>query len=146
MSKTLMMLLGRSDDKLLQVAFDDFEKATHSQATDVKLVGDILHAAHKTIRAIGLDNDVTARELYQALRAHEDMLDETTAFVGLVIDGEVISFHRDDIESDTAERRTFTKRSLEHMRNSLATEVARRYIEQAAQPELLRRSIQQLEK
>ncbi|KKW03664.1 MAG: hypothetical protein UY35_C0005G0112 [Candidatus Saccharibacteria bacterium GW2011_GWC2_48_9] len=137
MSRALMTLLGRPSDKMLEISFDDLEKATGKQAIDAQLVGDILHAAHGTIRELGLEGDVTAKELYQALRVHEDMLDDSTAFVGLVIDKEVVSLNAQDIAHDHSEAGRFETRSLVHLRKKLTSEIVKRYTEWAAHPELL---------
>ena len=137
MSRALMTLLGRPHDKLLEIAFDDLEKATGNQAIDAKLVGDILHRAHTAIREMGLEGDATARELYHALRVHEDVLGGHTQYVGLVIGGEGVSWQHDDIALDNAETRQFADRSLTHLQQALATEIVARYTEWAAHPELL---------
>ena len=137
MSRALMTLLGRPSDKLLSIAFDDLETATGSQAIDAKLVGDILHIAHTIIREMGLEGDATARELYHALRVHEDVLGDTTQYVGLVVGGEVVSFHHDDIAIDNEESRRFEDRSCERLQDSLADQIVYRYKEWAAHPELL---------
>lgn len=137
MSRALMTLLGRPCDKHLEIAFDDLEKATGHQAIDARLVGDILHTAHLIIREMGLDSDVTAHELYHALRVHDDLLSDASNFVGLSIGGEVVSFHRHDLRDDQAASRRFDERSLAHMRTSLADEIARRYSEWAAHDDLL---------
>lgn len=137
MSRALMTLLGRPDDKLLAVAFDDLEKATGGQALDAKLVGDILHKAHLIIREMGLDSDVTARELYHTLRVHEDLLDTSTVYVGLVLEREVISFHHADIAEDNEQSRRFENRSLRHLESALSQEISGRYQQWAAHPELL---------
>lgn len=137
MSRALMTLLGRPQDKLLEIAFEDLEKATGKQALDAKLIGDILHIAHTVIREMGLDGDVTARELYHALRVHEDILSTDTAYVGLVVDGEVVSFHPQDIASDNQASRRFESRRLDGLRRSLEQQIVLRYREWAAHPDLL---------
>ncbi len=137
MSRALMTLLGEPRNKLLEIAFDDLEKAIGNQAIDSKLVGDILHAAHGVIREIGLDGDVTAKELYQALRVHVDELDATTDYVGLVLGGQVVSMNRHDLADDQAAMRQFESRTTARLRTSLADEITRRYREWAAHPELL---------
>lgn len=137
MSRALMTLLGRPHDKLLEIAFDDLEKATGKQALDAKLIGDILHIAHTIIREIGLDSDVTARELYHALRVHEDLLSPETSYVGLVLGGEVVSFHPDDITDDTQASRRFEARSLDGLHRSLQQQIVERYTAWAAHPDLL---------
>ena len=137
MSRALMTLLGRPREKMLEIAFHDLEKSTGQHAIDAKLVGDILHRAHILIREMGLEGDVTAKELYHALRVHDDLLDEQTAYVGLVVNGDVISFHSGDIVIDTAEANQYESRSLSELQHALATEIKRRYEEQAAHAELL---------
>ncbi|MBH1980557.1 hypothetical protein I8H83_01265 [Candidatus Saccharibacteria bacterium] len=139
MSRALMTLLGRPADKLLSIAFDDLEKATGTQAIDAKLVGDILHIAHTIIREMGLEGDATARELYHALRVHEDVLGESTRYAGLVVGGEVVSFHHDDVVTDNEESRRFEDRSLEHLQAALADQIVSRYKDWAAHPELLQK-------
>lgn len=137
MSRALMTLLGRPTDKLLSIAFDDLEKATGAQAVDAKLVGNILHIAHTIIREMGLEGDVTARELYHALRVHEDVLGDTTQYVGLVVGGETVSFHHEDVATDNEQSRRFEDRSLVHLQAALADQIVSRYKEWAAHPELL---------
>lgn len=137
MSRALMTLLGRPREKMLEIAFDDLEKSTGCHAIDAKLVGDILHRAHLVIRAMGLDGDVTAQELYHALRVHDDLLDEQTAYIGLVVGGSVISFNADDIITDNSSANQYESRSLAGLRHVLAGEIKRRYEERAAHAELL---------
>lgn len=141
-----MTLLGRPSDKRLEIAFDDLEKATGLQAIDAKLVGDILHIAHLTIRAMGLDGDVTAKELYQALRVHDDIATSETPYVGLVIGGQVVSFHSEDLASDAAAMRQFEARSLDHLHEALSQEIAERYRVWAAHPTLLNPIISHIQK
>ncbi len=142
MSRALMTLLGRPNDKLLEIAFNDLEKATGNRAIDAKLVGDVLHKAHSVIREMELEGDVTAEELYHALRVHEDLLDDSSQFVGLVMNGDVVSLNRDDIASDEADSRKFGERSLVHLEKSLAGEIVQRYTAWAAHPELLKKITQ----
>lgn len=137
MSRALMTLLGRPNDKMLEIAFDDLEKATHRQAVDARLVGDILQRAHGVIRECGLEGDVTAKELYHALRVHEDMLDDTTAYVGFVVGGEVVSCNVQDIRHDHQAARRYEERSQRYLQHALTEEITRRYREWAAHPELL---------
>lgn len=132
-----MTLLGRADDKMLSIAFDDLEKATGRQALDAQLIGDILHMAHLVIREMGLEPDATAREVYHALRVHEELLGDESDFVGLVLGGEVVSFHQEDIATDNSESRRFEQRSLVHLHAALAGQIESRYIAWAAHPQLL---------
>lgn len=145
MSRALMTLLGRSKDKMLEIAFDDLEKATGRRAIDAEIVGDILHRAHSTIRTIGMESDVTARELYHALRVQGGALDESTSYVGLVVGGDVVSFHPADIAEDEARSSRFADRSLVHLREALAAEIIARYTEKASHPELLQPVTKQIE-
>lgn len=141
-----MTLLGRPADKSLSIAFDDLEKATGKQAIDARLIGDILHIAHVIIRNIGLDGDVTAKELYQSLRVHDNIVSSETKYAGLVIGGQVVSFHPDDLAHDAAQMSTFEARSLTHLHEALAGEISRRYVDWAAHPDLLGPIIRQLQK
>lgn len=146
MSRALMALLGRPKEKMLEITFTELEKATGKQAIDARIVGDILHIAHLIIRDIGLESDVTAKELYQALRVHDDILSADTRYVGLIIGGQVVSFHPDDIAQDGSEMARFETRSLTHLYGALAEEISRRYTEWAAHPDLLSPIIRQLQK
>lgn len=146
MSKKLAVLLGRPQDTLLHVALADLEKSTGRHALDAKLLGDILRHAHAVIRRLGLEGDVTAREVYQALRVYVASIDESTRFVGIVIDGEVVSFNYDDISADIASKTQFAARSLMHLREELTSEIITRYTEQSSHPKLLRQTIKYLTK
>ena len=129
MARGLATLLGRKDDKLFLLTINDLEKATGLRGVDAHLIGDILHRGHEIIRALKLDgSDSTAQELYNSLRALPDKeLLSDTAYVGVIVDKECISFNasdlRDDIERDVA----FRKRSLRHIRGALLEEIRHRY-------------------
>lgn len=137
MSKKLMTLLGRPDDALLRAAFTDLEKATHSRGIDAKLVGDITGRGHAVLRQMGMTDGATAKEVYQALRVHDELLDDETAYVGKLFRGQVVSFCREDIRADEAVSCEFADRSLVYMQRALAQEIARRYTEWAVHPELI---------
>lgn len=139
MARVLVDLLGRSEDKLLLVTIEDLEKATGSRGIDVRLVGDVLHRAHKVIRTLGLDSsDSTAMELYNALRVNdnEDVL-HNTSYVGMIIDKKCISFNAKDIAADEKVGARFEQRSLKHMQEALAQELAKRYMAKAGAYEVI---------
>ena len=137
MARALMTLLGRPKDRLLEIAFADLEKATGQKALDARLIGDILQEAHSVIREMGLDGDVTAKELYQALRVSENLMNPSLMHVGLVVHGEVVSFSPEDLASDYQESRRFEQRSLQALHTELASEIVRRYLEEGATLALL---------
>lgn len=137
MSKALLHLLGRQDDKKLQIALHELEASVHTHTIDTKIVGDILHAAHALLREMGLDSDVTAKEMYQALRVNDIILTEDVSFVGLSINDEVVSCNAKDIASDESEMRQFNERHLMHFRDALAEEIVARYKPRIARPKLV---------
>lgn len=137
MSKALLVLLGRERDKKLAVALEELERAATNRTIDAKLVGDILQRSHSALRDMHLDSDVTAMELYQALRVHEDILSADTAYTGLAIAGEVVSLHPEDIAADEAQSLQFAERHLSHFRRALADEIVARYSPHVARPRLI---------
>lgn len=137
MSKALLVLLGRERDKKLAIALHDLETAASLQTIDAKLIGDILHKGHMILRDMQLEPDATAKELYQALRVHDDILSSETDYVGLCVNGEVVSFHSRDIAADEAEMRQFADRSLVNFRTALTKEIARRYRPHVTRPRVL---------
>jgi hypothetical protein len=130
MAKMLSRLLGRNDI-MFTLTLDDLEKTTGRRGIDVRLVGDILHNAHRVIRRLGLDSgDTTPLELYNALRVNDDdELLKDTPFAGIFFDGECVSFNAQDIKDDEANGSNFKDRSLVHMHAALEKEIARRYKE-----------------
>lgn len=142
MSRALMTLLGKTHDKMFEIVFADLEKSTGDKTVDAKLVGDILHRAHRLIQDMGLSKDTTAKELYYALRMHDELLDDSTAYAGIVIDGEVVSLNSQDVAEDYEQSRHFADRTFVHLHDSLAREITRRYTHATNRPGLLK----QLEK
>lgn len=132
------MLLGRERDKKCAIALEELEIAAAHHTVDAKLIGDILKRGHEILREMHLDSDVTAKELYQSLRVHDNLLSDDTEFVGFTFGKEVISLHPQDIALDDAESRQFTERSLVHFRKSLAQEIVNRYQPYISRPRLLR--------
>lgn len=132
-----MTLLGRPKDKLLEIAFADLEKATGQKALDAKLIGDILKIGHQVVRDMGLEKDFTAKELYQSLRVHEQLIGPELMHVGLIVHGEVVSFSPEDLATDYQESHRFEQRSLVALHTELASEIVRRYLEVGASLALL---------
>ncbi len=127
MASHLAQLLGRSDIAFA-IAIKDLEQATGKRNIDVKLVGEVLSRAHQAIRALGLDKDVTARELYLALRASKDKaVLQTTDYIGIIIDGALVSMNHQDVKEDSIHSVAFTQRTTTAMQTALANEVVRRY-------------------
>lgn len=129
MARILQDLLA-ANDSLFLMAVHNLEKATGHDGVDVRLIGDIVARAHAVMRKLGLDPaDTTPQELYSALRAHAKSkeLFEETDFVGLVLNGEVISFNPDDVRRNHT--RNYSERLLEGMRNALKQEIVDRYYE-----------------
>lgn len=127
MARFLQDLLG-AREPLFRTALHHLEKATGQDSVDVRLVGDIIGRAHTVMRAMGLDpGDTTPAELYAALqsRVSDEALFVETTFVGLVFDGEPISFNFDDVRANR--HQPFVARSLTGMRQSLAHELVDRY-------------------
>lgn len=112
------------------MAIHNLEKATGHDGVDVRLIGDITARAHAVMRKLGLDPaDTTPQELYGALRAHakDKTLFDETDFVGLALDGEVISFNADDVRHNHT--RNYSERTLDGMRGALKQEIVDRYYE-----------------
>lgn len=135
MAKFLQDLLG-AKEPLFGASLQKLERATGQTGVDVKLIGDITHHAHKVMRKLGLDPaDTTKQELDNALNAHADseVLYEKTAYAGLVLEGEVISFNQADIRENAKNPAGVGERSIEHMRCELAKELMHRYTNIAGQ-------------
>lgn len=129
MARILQDLLA-ANDSLFLTAIHNLEKATGHDGVDVRLIGDIIARAHTVMRKIGLDPaDTTPGELYSALRAQakNEGLFSDTAFVGLVVEGEVISFNVDDVRHNHT--RSYDERVLDGMRSALKQEIVDRYYE-----------------
>lgn len=127
MARQLALLLGRSQDRLLIKTLEDLEVATGQSGVDVRLLGEILHQAHGWMRQAKLDaGDTTARELYQAL-LHSSEVD-VPMYTGLLIGGERISFHLQDLQADRSQRTAFEKRSTLFLQKALSLEIRARYL------------------
>lgn len=127
MAKFLQEIL-QAREPLFSAALSKLELAAGRDGLDVRLIGDIMARAHTVMRRIGLDpTDTTERELYGALmaRANEPALFEETAYVGLVINGQVISFNHQDIKDNQSV--AFEDRSIQHLQERLQYELVSRY-------------------
>lgn len=130
MSKALVTLLGRSNDRLLLKTIEELELATGCRGIDVKLLGDILHYSHKTVQKLGLDSaDSTPLEVYGALRSGYGKIrsSEKNSYAGIVVRGRCISLSLDDLARDDKMDATFSDRSVECMQKALMSELKRRY-------------------
>jgi len=128
-AKFLQDLLG-AKDPLFSASLQKLERATGQTGVDVKLIGDIRHHAHAVMRKLGLDPaDTTKEELENALNAHADseVLYEKTAYAGLILDGEAISFNQADIRENAKHAAGHGTRSLEHLQCELSKEIIHRY-------------------
>lgn len=127
MAKFLQDLLG-AKAPLFRVAIHNLERATGHDGIDTRLIGDILARGHAVMRQIGLDPaDTTPLELYNALNTHADnaTLFKEAAFVGVVLNGEVISLNANDVKHNHT--RKYEERTLNGMRDALKHEVVDRY-------------------
>jgi len=128
-AKFLQDLLG-AKEPLFSASLQKLERATGQTGVDVKLIGDITHHAHAVMRKLGLDPaDTTKDELDNVLNAHADseVLYEKTAYAGLVLEGETISFNQSDIRENAKQAAGHGQRSLGYLRCGLARELAHRY-------------------
>ena len=129
MARHLQILLGNGNAQFPQVV-REFERASGNAGIDTKLIGDILERGHRVLRELRLDpSDTTPHELYQVLRSHHQTpeLFADTEFVGLIVDGHIISLNGGDIIVNS--NRGFEDRSLEHFRAALQRELVHRYAE-----------------
>jgi ribokinase len=129
MAKFLQDLLG-AKEPLFSASLQKLERATGQTGADVKLIGDITHHAHSVMRKLGLDPaDTTKDELQNTLNAHADSegLYAKTAYAGLVLEGEVISFNQADIRENAKHSVGQGERSVGNLRCELAKEIAHRY-------------------
>lgn len=127
MAKFLQDLLC-AHSPLFASAMQKLEQAAGKEGVDVRLIGDIITRAHAVMRTIGLDPaDTTKQELYSGLlaHAHDDALFAETDFVGLVFDGDVVSFHQQDVQDNVGV--AFDDRSTGHLQQALQHELVRRY-------------------
>jgi sugar/nucleoside kinase (ribokinase family) len=127
MARVLQDLLA-AKDPVFMTAIHHLEKATGHAGVDTRLIGDIIARSHQVMRILGLDPaDTTPRELYNALRSHakDEGLFENTGFVGLVLEGEAISFNAHDVRHNHT--REYEARTLDAMRQCLAQEIVDRY-------------------
>lgn len=129
MAKALAALLGRESDKLLLHAIESFEAVTGTESVDVVLISDIWRKSHKVIKSLQLDSsDSTAKEIYQALRScNNQALLKGCGYVGVLLDGEIVSFNQKDIDYDKERSSDFEHRSLRFMRQALLNEIEARY-------------------
>ncbi len=129
----LARLLG-NDHRLFAHNFELLEKSVGESGIDVELLADMNHRAHTVMQELGLDSsDLTANELYHALCAgiRVGLLDDCQ-FVLYEIDGEVLSFNRNDVainchKINCHNNSQLGEQTCEQARASLAKEIFARY-------------------
>ena len=129
MAKILQTLLGAKEPHF-STTLRQLEKMTGHGGTDVRYIADITARAHEVMRKIGLDTaDTTPLELYKTLEAHaaNKQLFKHTDDVGLIVDGQVISFNIDDVTMN--KKHTYELRVSDHMRCQLQHGLMARYAE-----------------
>ncbi|NCU38026.1 carbohydrate kinase family protein, partial [Candidatus Saccharibacteria bacterium] len=128
MARYLQQLL-QAQEPMFSATLRQLEKTTGRKGVDVRYIADIIHRAHSVMRRLGLDpNDTTELELYTALNSHVDdvMLFANTDDVGLLYNGHVISFNRDDVRQNTA--RALDQRTIMHFKCQLQHGLTARYV------------------
>ena len=136
MAKFLQHLL-EIDEPLFSVGMNQLEKSTGYSGVDTRLIADVTHKAHSTMRRLGLDPaDSTGRELYQALLAtvkkgtYEALLFDTD-YILLAFEGDVVSFNLIDVIENSHHELPYAQRIMSHGRRSLRGEIVQRYLEHA---------------
>lgn len=127
MARYLQQLL-QANDPLFSIGLKKLEQATGNSGIDVKLIGDIHEQAYAVMRRLGLDpKNTTNKELWTALHGKypKDTL-KHTSYVGLVTVDGVISFNENDVKRN--KNHSFAERTTDAMRQSLADEIAKRYL------------------
>jgi hypothetical protein len=129
MSGRLCQLMGVSSNRRVATLIAEIEKVLGDKTIDAKLIGDCLVGAHEVCRTLRLDiRHLEPRELYHALRsADQSLLAKLPRYTGLLVQGEVISFHPKDLRKDENEQAKFNERTLRWMQDVLRQEVVRRY-------------------
>ena len=127
MSKYLNALF-RAKEPMFSLALRSLERRSGNQGTDVRYIADIMQRAHQAMRSMGLDpKDTTRLELYKALSSFVDNQNffKKTSDVYLVIGGDVISFHHDDVKANA--ELTFELRKTDAVRHAVAHELVHKY-------------------
>lgn len=127
MAKYLQQLL-HATDPLFTIGMQKLERATGNSGIDVKLIGDIHERAYDVMRRLGLDpKNTTTKELWQTLHGkYPKGVLKNTAYVGLVTVDGVISFNENDVKRN--KNHSFADRTTDAMKQSLADEIAKRYL------------------
>ncbi|MEO7904312.1 MAG: hypothetical protein ABIR91_00800, partial [Candidatus Saccharimonadales bacterium] len=127
MAKILQDLLQAKEPQFT-TALRNLERAAGQSGVDVRLIADISTRAHAVMRQLGLDTaDTTAQELSAALcaRADDDVLFAETLYVGLIVDGAIISFNQDDVRANA--QQPFEDHATSQMQCMLQHELVSRY-------------------
>jgi ribokinase len=127
MAKFLQRLL-EAKEPLFSTTLRQLESMTGKQGVDVAYIADITARAHDVMRRLGLDPaDTTPIELYKALgaHAHNTAMFKNTDDVGLIIQGDVISFNQEDIQNNAS--KTYEMRATEYMKCQVQHGLIARY-------------------
>lgn len=136
MARFLKDLLA-NDHPLFLMNIARLEQATGNSGVDVRLIGEIIDTANRTMRDMGLDpTDITGIELYQALnalmrrdeaRAKELLADASYVLANL--GAGPISFNLLDVIENSHHGLPYEQRSVAHAQRKLRAELVRRYAE-----------------
>lgn len=127
--------LLENDHPLFTANLAQLEKAVGSAGIDTRLVADITHKAHHTIRSIGLDPaDTTGIELYNALKnvvrnGRADTVLGSLGYVLLNLGEGPISFNIQDVVESTHHELSYEQRLTGHGKRHLRLEIIKRYAE-----------------
>lgn len=136
MAKVLKDLLA-NDHPLFLMNVALLERASGNAGIDVRLIGEVVDTAHRTLHSLGLDpKDTTGRELYQTLNAlvrrdeasARDIL-RPASFTLINLGVGPISFNLHDVIENSHHDLPYEKRSVAHAQRQLRSELVRRYAE-----------------
>ncbi|HEU5122418.1 MAG TPA: carbohydrate kinase family protein, partial [Candidatus Saccharimonadales bacterium] len=127
--------LLENDHPLFTGNINQLERAAGSAGIDTRLVADITHKAHETMRALGLDpSDTTSLELYNALKSSVKN-DRATSLLAnldyvLINLGEgPVSFNLQDVIENAHHELSYDQRHTGHAKRHLRLEIVKRYAE-----------------
>ncbi len=127
--------LLENDHPLFTRNIGELERATGNAGIDTRLVADITHKAHDTMRSLGLDPaDTTGVELYNALKnaVRNNQFEALLGSLGYVLlnlgDGP-ISFNPQDVVENTHHELPYAERQNGHGKRHLRLEIIKRYAE-----------------
>lgn len=132
MGHQLKRLLG-NDHPLFVSNMFSLERAVGNDGVDTRLLGDIFAKGYRTLHSLGLDpQNTTPLEAYRVLlnlvgsNAVYDKLEDTD-YVLLVLDGELVSFNKNDVLKNAERKLKFEQRHYDAAQRSLRLEIVKRY-------------------